>query len=194
MTIAENLADILARIEAARKAAIKPAPATQLVAVSKTVPRNRHPRSPGCRPTPVRREPGAGSARQISGAESRISRPGIASDRAACRPTRSRKRSALFDCIQTLDRTRLADALAAERDKGGRMPAPVPAGQYRRGTAKGRRLPARGRRADRLCPQAGSAAGRADVHPAGGRRCRAAFRAAGQDRARQRACQVSAWA
>ena len=38
MTISENLADILARIDAARKAAIKPAPATQLVAVSKTVP------------------------------------------------------------------------------------------------------------------------------------------------------------
>ncbi len=37
MTIAQNLADILARIEAARKAAVKPAPATQLVAVSKTV-------------------------------------------------------------------------------------------------------------------------------------------------------------
>jgi uncharacterized pyridoxal phosphate-containing UPF0001 family protein len=29
---------------------------------------------------------------------------------------------ALFDCIQTLDRARLADALAAERDKAGRCP------------------------------------------------------------------------
>ena len=38
MTIAENLADILARIAAARKAAIKPAASTKLVAVSKTVP------------------------------------------------------------------------------------------------------------------------------------------------------------
>ena len=37
MTIAQNLADILARIDAARKAAIKPATTTQLVAVSKTV-------------------------------------------------------------------------------------------------------------------------------------------------------------
>ena len=37
MTISQNLADILARIDAARKTAIKPAPATQLVAVSKTV-------------------------------------------------------------------------------------------------------------------------------------------------------------
>jgi pyridoxal phosphate enzyme (YggS family) len=30
--------------------------------------------------------------------------------------------AALFDCIQTLDRTRLADALAAERDKGSTCP------------------------------------------------------------------------
>jgi len=37
MTISQNLADILARIDAARKAAIKPAPMTRLVAVSKTV-------------------------------------------------------------------------------------------------------------------------------------------------------------
>ena len=29
---------------------------------------------------------------------------------------------ALFDCIQTLDRVRLADALAAERDKAGKCP------------------------------------------------------------------------
>jgi uncharacterized pyridoxal phosphate-containing UPF0001 family protein len=38
MTVSQNLADILARIDAARKAAIKPAPHTRLVAVSKTVP------------------------------------------------------------------------------------------------------------------------------------------------------------
>jgi hypothetical protein len=37
MTVSQNLADILARIDAARKAAIQPAPATRLVAVSKTV-------------------------------------------------------------------------------------------------------------------------------------------------------------
>jgi uncharacterized pyridoxal phosphate-containing UPF0001 family protein len=29
---------------------------------------------------------------------------------------------ALFDCIQTLDRMKLADALAAERDRGGKCP------------------------------------------------------------------------
>ena len=29
---------------------------------------------------------------------------------------------ALFDCVQTLDRTKLADALAAERDKSGKCP------------------------------------------------------------------------
>ena len=37
MSIPENLAAILARIDAARKAAIAPAPQTRLVAVSKTV-------------------------------------------------------------------------------------------------------------------------------------------------------------
>ena len=37
MTVSQNLGDILARIDAARKAAIQPAPATMLVAVSKTV-------------------------------------------------------------------------------------------------------------------------------------------------------------
>lgn len=30
--------------------------------------------------------------------------------------------AALFDCIQTLDRTKLADALAGERDKSGKCP------------------------------------------------------------------------
>src|SRR3569623_2146118 len=38
MTIAQNLADILARIATARKAAITPAASTKLVAVSKTMP------------------------------------------------------------------------------------------------------------------------------------------------------------
>src|ERR1700740_3372843 len=40
MTIPENLGAILARIDAARKAAIAPAPQTRLVAVSKTVPQD----------------------------------------------------------------------------------------------------------------------------------------------------------
>ena len=37
MSISDNLADILARIQAARKAALHSAPQTRLVAVSKTV-------------------------------------------------------------------------------------------------------------------------------------------------------------
>jgi uncharacterized pyridoxal phosphate-containing UPF0001 family protein len=37
MSISGNLSDILARIAAARKAALHPAPETRLVAVSKTV-------------------------------------------------------------------------------------------------------------------------------------------------------------
>ena len=43
--ISQNLADILARIEAARKAAIESTPATRLVAVSKTVEESGIPRS-----------------------------------------------------------------------------------------------------------------------------------------------------
>src|ERR1044071_5698247 len=41
MTVSQNLADILTRIEAPRKIAIKPAPQTSLVAVSKTAPAER---------------------------------------------------------------------------------------------------------------------------------------------------------
>ena len=66
MSIPENLADILARIDAARKAAIAPAPQTSLVAVSKTWTRRASARPGRQRPAPVRREPGAGSASQIS--------------------------------------------------------------------------------------------------------------------------------
>jgi pyridoxal phosphate enzyme (YggS family) len=121
MTIKENLADILARIEAARKAAIKPAACTKLVAVSKTVP-----------------ESGIGEAlaagQRLFG-ENRVQEaqakfpplkavyPGLELHLVGPLQTNKVKEAvALFDCIQTLDRMKLADALAAERDKGGKCP------------------------------------------------------------------------
>ena len=68
---------------------------------------------------------------------------------------------ALFDAIQTLDRTKLADALAAERDKSGKCPKSFHPGEYRRRAAEGGRDAARDARPDRLCAQAGSAGDRA---------------------------------
>src|SRR6478752_10007257 len=115
MTIAKNLNDILARIDAARKAAVAPAPVTRLVAVSKTVPQE-----------------GIGEAiaagQRIFG-ENRVQEaqakypllksrhPGL--ELHLIGPLQSNKvkeAAALFDVIQTLDRIKLADALAAERE------------------------------------------------------------------------------
>ncbi|HEY1877522.1 MAG TPA: YggS family pyridoxal phosphate-dependent enzyme [Rhizomicrobium sp.] len=121
MTIAENLAGILARIETARKAAIKPAANTRLVAVTKTVP-----------------EAGiheALAAGQRLFGENRVQEaqgkfpslkagfPDLELHLIGPLQTNKVKEAvALFDCIQTLDRAKLADALAAERDKSGRSP------------------------------------------------------------------------
>ncbi|HJS45324.1 MAG TPA: YggS family pyridoxal phosphate-dependent enzyme [Rhizomicrobium sp.] len=121
MTISQNLADILARIDAARKAAIAPAPATKLVAVSKTVSQD-----------------GIGQAidagQRIFG-ENRVqeaqakyphlksAHPGLELHLIGPLQTNKvREAAALFDVIQTLDRIKLADALAAERDRSGQCP------------------------------------------------------------------------
>ena len=121
MTIAENLSDILARIETARKAAIKPAPATRLVAVSKTVPE-----------AGIREALAAGQRlfgeNRVQEAQAKF--PQL---KAECpdlelhligplQTNKVKDAVALFDCIQTLDRVRLADALAAERDRCGKCP------------------------------------------------------------------------
>ena len=121
MSIPENLAAILARIAAARKAAIAPAPATQLVAISKTVEEN------GIR--------AALSAGQRCFGENRVQEalakfPGLKQDYpdlelhliGPLQTNKVKEAVALFDVIQSLDRIRLADALAAERDKTGRCP------------------------------------------------------------------------
>ena len=121
MTISQNLADILARIEAARKAAIAPAPATRLVAVSKTVPEAgiREAIAAGHRHFGENRVQEAqakypGLKDQFPDLELHLIGP--------LQTNKIKEASALFDVIQTLDRVRLADALAAEREKSGKCP------------------------------------------------------------------------
>jgi len=121
MTIAENLADILARIDAARKAAIKPAAETRLVAVSKTVPE-----------AGIREALAAGQRlfgeNRVQEAQAKF--PQLKAEFpdlelhliGPLQTNKVKEAAALFDCIQTLDRPKLADALAAERDKSGKCP------------------------------------------------------------------------
>jgi pyridoxal phosphate enzyme (YggS family) len=121
MSIPENREDILARIATARKAAVAPAPATQLVAVSKTVAQDG-----------VREALAAGQ--RIFG-ENRVQEasgkfPALKDEFpdlelhliGPLQTNKVREAVALFDVIQTLDRAKLADALAVERDKSGKCP------------------------------------------------------------------------
>jgi pyridoxal phosphate enzyme (YggS family) len=121
MTISQNLADILARIEAARKAAIAPAPQTRLVAVSKMVPELR-----------VREALAAGQRlfgeNRVQEAQAKF--PAFKSEFpdlelhliGPLQTNKVKEAAALFDVIQTLGRVKLADALARERDKSGNCP------------------------------------------------------------------------
>ena len=114
MTISQNLADILARIEAARKAAIKPAAVTRLVAVSKTVPE-----------AGIRDAIGGGQRlfgeNRVQEAQAKYPRlksefPDVELHLIGPLQTNKVKEAvALFDVIQTLDRVKLADALAARK-------------------------------------------------------------------------------
>jgi len=121
MSIAENLTDILARIDAARKAAIKPAATTQLVAVSKTVP------EAGIREALAagQRLFGENRVQEAQGKYPELKQefPDIQLHLIGPLQTNKVKEAvALFDVIQTLDRPKLADALAHERAKSGRSP------------------------------------------------------------------------
>jgi pyridoxal phosphate enzyme (YggS family) len=121
MTISHSLADILARIDAARKTAIAPAPATRLVAVSKTVAADG-----------VRTALGAGQRlfgeNRVQEAQSKF--PALKNEFpdlelhliGPLQTNKVKEAVALFDVIQTLDRIKLADALANERDKSGKAP------------------------------------------------------------------------
>ena len=121
MSIAENLQAIVARIDAARKAAIKPAPATALVAVSKTVGESgvREAIAAGQRlfgENRVQEAQGKFPALKAAHPDLELHLIG------PLQTNKVREAMALFDCIQTLDRIRLADAIAAERARGARSP------------------------------------------------------------------------
>ena len=119
--INENLSTIVARIEAARKTAIKPAASTTLVAVTKTHGRESF-------------EPALIAGQRVFG-ENRVQEalakwPAIRTEYTdvelhligPLQTNKVRDAVSLFDAIQTLDRPKLADALRAEMDRTGRTP------------------------------------------------------------------------
>ena len=121
MSISDSLADILARIEAARKAALNPAARTRLVAVSKTVD------EAGIRAALAagQRLFGENRVQEALGKFPQLKRDYPDLELHLIGPLQTNKvkeAAALFDCIETLDRAKLADALAAERDKNGHCP------------------------------------------------------------------------
>jgi len=121
-SVADNLAGILARIEAARKAAIAPAPKTRLVAVTKThdAERIRPAIEAGHRVFGENRVQEAQRRWPILKAEF----PDIELHLIGPLQTNKVKEAvALFDAIETVDRPKLAQALAAEIAKSGRSPA-----------------------------------------------------------------------
>jgi PLP dependent protein len=120
-SIAENLHAILARIAAARKAALAPAPDTQLIAISKTHD------TADIRPVL--------EAGHLLFGESRVQEalakwPALQAEfpgarlhlTGALQSNKVREAVALFDAIHSLDRSKLAHALKAECDKTGRRP------------------------------------------------------------------------
>jgi PLP dependent protein len=119
---AHALAGILARIEAARKGAIAPAPATTLVAVSKThgADRIRPVLDAGHRVFGENRVQEAKAKwpdlqREYSGVELHLIGP--------LQSNKAQEAVALFDAIHSLDRPKLAHALRTEIERSGRAPA-----------------------------------------------------------------------
>jgi len=122
MSISDNLVSILARIQAARKAALHPAAQTRLVAVSKTVDE-----------ADIRAALAAGQRlfgeNRVQEAQGKF--PALKQNYpdlelhliGPLQTNKVKEAVALFDFIETLDRTRLADALAAERDRSGKCPS-----------------------------------------------------------------------
>ena len=120
-SVRENLAAILARIEAARKAAIAPAPRTDLVAITKTHEAER-----------IR--PALEFGHRIFG-ENRVQEaqakwPALKRDYpdvelhlvGSLQTNKAEEALALFDGIHALDRPKLAHALKAGIEKTGRRP------------------------------------------------------------------------
>lgn len=121
MNIPENLAAILTRIDAARKAATLPAPATRLVAIAKTVDED------GIREA-LRAGQRLFGENRVQEAQKKY--PPLKNDFpdlelhlvGPLQSNKVREAAALFDVIQSLDREKLVDALAAERDRSGKCP------------------------------------------------------------------------
>jgi pyridoxal phosphate enzyme (YggS family) len=119
--VAANLAAILARIDAARKAAVAPAPRTHLIAVTKTHGRERI-------------VPAIAAGQTLFGEnrvqEAKAKWPELCAEFPRVRvhligPLQTNKVKeavALFDAIHSVDRPKLAEALAAEMEKSGRQP------------------------------------------------------------------------
>jgi pyridoxal phosphate enzyme (YggS family) len=121
MSIPKNLADILARIDAARKAAVAPAPQTRLVAVSKTVNEAGVREAIAC----GQRLFGENRVQEAQGKFPQLKAEFPDLELHLIGPLQTNKVKevvALCDVLQTLDRIKLADALAAERDKTGKCP------------------------------------------------------------------------
>ena len=118
---AQNLAAILARIDAARKGAIRPAASTRLVAVTKThgAERIRPLLDAGHRVFGENRVQEAGAKwpalkEAFPDIELHLIGP--------LQTNKLRDALALFDVIQTLDRPKLVQALKAEAERGERIP------------------------------------------------------------------------
>jgi len=118
---AENLSAILARIDTARKAALRPAPSTTLIAVSKI--------HGGEKIRPL-----LDAGHRVFG-ENRVQEalakwPALKADYpdielhliGALQTNKVREAVSLFDAIHTLDRRKLADALKGEISRSGRSP------------------------------------------------------------------------
>ena len=121
MPVAENLAAILARIAAARKSAVAPAPFTHLVAVSKT-----H----GAETIRPALEAGHRLFGESKVQEALAKWPALRCEfpdvelhmTGALQTNKVREAVGLFDVLHSLDRPKLAHALKAEMDKTGRRP------------------------------------------------------------------------
>ena len=119
--INENLSAIVARIEATRKAAVKPATSTTLVAATKTIGEQ------DILPALVAGQRVFGENRVQ---EAQAKWPNLRAEYTdielhligPLQTNKAREAVTLFDAIQTLDRPRLADVLRAEMDRSGRTP------------------------------------------------------------------------
>jgi pyridoxal phosphate enzyme (YggS family) len=118
---AQGLAQVLARIAAARSKALSPAPSTTLVAVTKTQDENRI--RAACQAG--HRVFGENRVQEAAGKWPALKRDYPDTELHLIGPLQTnkvREAVALFDVLETLDRPKLAHALQAEMARGGRAP------------------------------------------------------------------------